>query len=156
MKILILSAIFIFLFSTFLSSDVMAQTLTDSKVEARSFQAGQVWSYKARQGESNSTFVVLKVDTDERSGNIVHIAVMDVKMKNRRSPDGFSRTIGHMPFSEKSLAQSAIKLLKENVELPEFEVGYRLWREAFDDKRAGYYTVSLAEAVNITEESLNF
>lgn len=131
----------------------MAQTTAPSS--RPSFKAGQMWSYKTRPNEARSTFIVLKVDTNPRFGNIIHIAVQDLKMKNPHSPDGISKQIGHMPFSEKALAQSALKLLKDKVELPDFERGYNMWRESFEQQRAGFYTISIAEAVSITEEGLN-
>lgn len=76
-------------------------------------------------------------------------------MKNPRSPDGISDKINHSPFSEKAVAQSAVKMLNDKAELPDFEAGYRLWREAFDQKRAGFYEVSIAEAVEATEQAFN-
>ena len=134
-------------------SNAVAQTSVNGKTP--SFKVGQMWSYKTRPGETKSTFVVVKIDTHPTYGNIIHIAVQDLKMKNPNSPDGFSNQIGHMPFSEKALAESVVKLLKEKVELPDFENGYNLWREAFEQQRAGFYTISIAEAVKIAEEGLN-
>ena len=76
-------------------------------------------------------------------------------MKNRRSPDGISENVNHMPFAEEAINKSKPKLLKEKVELPSFEEGYRMWRKAFDDGQAGIYTISIAEAVDVMEAGLN-
>ena len=119
------------------------------------YKVGQVWSYKTRPNEAKSTFIVVKVDSHPKYGNIIHIAVRDLKMKNSRSSNGFSDKINHMPFAEKSITQSIVKMLKEKAELPDFEEGYNLWREAFDQKRAGFYTITVAEAVKVAEETLN-
>jgi len=119
------------------------------------FEVGQIWSYKTRPNEVKSTFIVVKIDNDSKYGNIVHISVRDLRMKNSRSSDGFSDKINHMPFAEKAIAQSALKLLKERVELPDFRYGYDLWRQAFDEQRAGFYTITIAEAVGVVEEGLN-
>lgn len=132
-----------------------AQKSAPKEVQNSSYKIGQIWSYKTRVNEPNSTFTVVKIDSDPRFGNIIHIAVRNLKMKNPRSPDGISDVINHMPFSEKAVAQSAIKLLKEKADLPDFEEGYSLWKEAFDQKRAGFYTISIAEAVKIAEDNLN-
>jgi len=78
-----------------------------------------------------------------------------LKMKNRRSPDGSSEDVDHMPFSEEAIEKSGLKLLKEKTELPDFEEGYRMWREAFDAGRAGIYTITVADAVNVMEATLN-
>ncbi len=119
------------------------------------YKVGQVWSYKTRANEPNSTFVIVKIDNDEKFGNIIHIAVRDLRMINPRSHSGISDKINHMPFSEKAIALSVVKLLKEKAELPGFEEGYNLWKEAFDQERAGFYTISIAEAVTIAEKGLN-
>jgi hypothetical protein len=119
------------------------------------YKIGQQWSYHSRPGEEESYFVVLKIDHDAKLGNIVHIAMKRLRMKNRRSPDGISENVNHMPFSEEAINKSEPRLLKEKVELPSFEEGYRLWREAFDKGHAGIYTISIAEAVGVMEATLN-
>lgn len=119
------------------------------------FKVGQKWSYKTRPNESESYFIVVKVERDPKLGNIIHIAVRDLKMKNPHSPDGISDKVNHMPFAEEAPQRSAVKLLKEKVDLPEYEEGYKMWREAFDAGRAGIYTITLAEAVEVMETTLN-
>ncbi len=118
------------------------------------YKVGQQWSYHSRPGEEESYFVVLKIDHDAKLGNIVHIAMKRLRMKNRRSPDGISENVNHMPFSEEAINKSQPKLLKEKVELPSFEEGYQMWREAFDKGHAGIYTISIAEAVGVMEATL--
>ena len=53
------------------------------------------------------------------------------------------------------LVQSRLKLLKEKVDIPDFEEGYGLWREAFDAGKAGAYSITVAEAVEVMEKTLN-
>ena len=114
-----------------------------------------MWSYKARPNEEKSYFIIVKIENDARLGTIVHVAMRGLKMKNPRSPDGISDTVNHMPFTEDAVNRSALKLLKEKVELPDYEEGYQMWRDAFDAERAGVYTITLAEAVKVMETTLN-
>lgn len=114
-----------------------------------------MWSYKTRAGEEESYFIVVKVETQPKLGTIVHIAVRKLKIKNPRSPDGLSADVDHMPFAEAALNKSSGKVLKEKVDLPDFEEGYRMWREEFDAGHAGVYTITLAEAVKVMEATLN-
>lgn len=132
------------------TQNTKSTVLTESR-----YKVGQVWSYKTRPNESKSTFIVVKVENDPKLGNIVHIALRDLKIKNPRSPDGITDTMNHLPFAEEAITKSAVKLLKVKQELPDFEEGYNLWREAFNQKRAGIYTITIAEAVKVVEESLN-
>ena len=59
-----------------------------------------------------------------------------------------------MPFSEQAIDKSVVRLLKENVELPDFEDGYQTWRKAFAANHAGIYAISVAEAVTVVETGL--
>ena len=97
----------------------------------------------------------MKVENHPKLGNIVHVAMRDLKMKNRRSPDGYSDKVNHMPFAEEAIKKSAVKLLKEKVELPDYEEGYGMWREAFEAGRADVYTITLTGAVGVMETTLN-
>jgi hypothetical protein len=119
------------------------------------YKVGQKWSYKTRPHEEKSYFIVVKVENHPKMGNIVHVAIRDLKMKNPRSPDGVSERVNHMPFAEEAIKKSAIKLLKEKVELPDYEEGYKMWKEAFEAEQAGIYTITLAEAVDVMEATLN-
>ena len=78
-----------------------------------------------------------------------------LKIKNPRSPDGVSEDVNHMPFAEEAIEKSGVKLLQEKIELPDFEEGYRIWREAFDARRAGIYMITVAKAVDAMEAGLN-
>ena len=128
--------------------DSMLKDTTESK-----YKVGQVWSYKTRPDEKKSTFIVIRVESHPKLGNIIHIALRDLRL---RKPNGdFIEAASHLPFAEEAINKSAIKLLKEKGELPEYEEGYRLWREAFDAGEAGVYTITVAEAVSVMEETLN-
>lgn len=73
-----------------------------------------------------------------------------------RKPNGdFIETAGHLPFAEEAINKSAAKLLKEKADLPDYQEGYGMWREAFDAGRAGVYTITIAEAVDVMEQGLN-
>lgn len=120
------------------------------------YKPGQKWSYKTRPGEEDSYLIVLKVDKDPQLGDIIHIALRKLKMKNERLADGsFSENVNHMPFSQEAIDKSGLKLLEEKTGLPDFAEGYQMWREAFDAKRAGVYSITVAEAVNVMEYGLN-
>jgi hypothetical protein len=132
------------------TQDSMLKDTTESR-----YKVGQKWRYKTRPYDKGSYFIVEKVENHPKLGNIIHIAVRDLKMKNPRSPDGISDKVNHMPFAEEAINKSAIKILKEKVDLPDYEEGYNMWREAFNAGRAGIYTITLAEAVDVMEASLN-
>lgn len=128
----------------------------DMKESGKSkYKVGQKWSYSARPGEERSYLIILKIDNDDKLGRIIHIAIRGLKIKNPRSPDGLSDSVNHMPFSEAAIEKSGLRLLADKTDLPDYADGYRMWREAFDDGRAGIYTITVAEAVDVMEAVLN-
>lgn len=135
---------------------VSASLTADAQQTEAKYKPGQRWSYKTRPGEEDSYLIVLKVDKDAKLGNIIHIALRKLKMKNELSPDGSVReNVNHMPFSQEALDKSGLKLLEEKTDLPDFAEGYQMWREAFDGGRGGVYSITIAEAVNVVETGLN-
>jgi len=151
----------IFFLASFVSV-LIAATLSgeaqDSKTDEKGgskYSVGQRWSYQTREGEEDSYLIILRIDKDAKLGNIIHIALRGLKMKSRRSPEGIIENVNHLPFSEEALNKSGLKLLKEKSEVPDFEEGYRMWREAFDAGHAGVYSITVAEAVKVMETALN-
>jgi len=48
-----------------------------------------------------------------------------------------------------------VKSANERVDLPDYEEGYTMWKEAFDAGSAGVYTITIAEAIDVMEATLN-
>lgn len=132
-----------------------AQDVKLKETPVLKYKVGQKWSYQTRAGEEDSYLIIVKIDRDAKLGNIIHIALSGLKIKNRRSPDGISDQINHMPFSEEAINKSGLRLLKEKTDLPDFEEGYKIWRKDFDAGRAGVYSITVAEAVQVMETALN-
>jgi hypothetical protein len=128
----------------------MTTEVTDAK-----YKVGQVWSYKARSQEPASTFTVVRVEADSKLGTIVHISLQGLKIRNSLNKDGYSETIAHMPFAEKAIDASVTRLLQENAKLPDYEGGYDEWRGAFDKQKAGIFSITVAEAVDVMESALS-
>ena len=119
------------------------------------FAPGQVWTYTTRPGEQASRIIVCRVEADPRLGQIVHIHVKGVRLKNKHAPGGVSDQIGHMPYSGDALRKSVTTLESTNAALPSFEEGYREWRSAFDKGGAGVWTAPVSEAITGMESALN-
>ena len=119
------------------------------------FAPGQVWAYATRPGESASRFTVYRVESHPKLGEVVHIHVTGVRIKNHHAPGGFSGEIGHLPYSGQALRQSVTQLESSSAPLPPSESGYSQWRSAFDAGKAGVWTLPLSEAVAAMEKVLN-
>jgi hypothetical protein len=122
--------------------------------EDEKFKAGQIWEYDTRKGEEESRIIILKVEKPNNEV-IVHVAVINAKIRNPQIEGGISNEISHLPFSRESIEKSVTKLESSNNELPDFMDGYKNWKEAFDAGYGGIYTIPVKEVVEIFEQSMN-
>lgn len=122
---------------------------TDSK-----FKAGQVWKYKTRPNEEGSVLTIAKVENEPKHGNIIHITVTNLKIKNPHAPSGYTDLIGHMPLAERAVAERVTELTNEKPDLSRYKEGYQDWREAFDNGRAGIWTLPVSECVAAMETAI--
>lgn len=139
--------------------------LSSPSARATEFLPGQVWEYKTRPTEADSTLTVLKVDTVNNQ-RIIHVAVHGLRMKRATHMTvGARRTaiaeldigdsIGHMPIAEQTLAESVTRVVRVEDKLPPFQEGYDLWKAAFDKGEGGYFTIPVAKCVEFVEQTLN-
>ena len=113
------------------------------------FAAGQVWRYATRPGEEDSRVYILRVET-HAIGEVVHIAIDGVRIKSSAP----ATTISHVPVSREALERSGLALESRSGPLPDFEEGYRMWREEFDAGNAGVFSIPVAEIVGVMETAL--
>jgi hypothetical protein len=99
--------------------------LTMTVANATEFEVGQVWSYKTRSVEKESTIAIVKID-EITEIKIIHISIDNVKIKNPQAPNGFGKTVSHLPIAEDSLKKSVTKMIGTVTSLPDFEEGYKL------------------------------
>lgn len=111
-------------------------------------RAGQVYEYETRPEERGSRVVVCRVGRERGFGEVAHVFVEGVRIENAEAPGGAFTVVSHLPFDAHSLSECLVALVEERDELPDFEEGYALWREAFDAGEAGVFTVPLADALD--------
>lgn len=119
------------------------------KVKDDKYKPGQVWSYKTRPGEETSTITILRVDEAPQGKRIVHIHVDGIRLKNCTGgpePD----TVAHMPFAREFIEQSVVENLR-TVDVPAFEEGYSDWRRGWDAGKAGFYTITVSQAIDVMQ-----
>jgi hypothetical protein len=119
------------------------------------FSPGQVWTYATRPGEEASRIIICRVESDPKLGEIVHIHVNGLRLKNKRAPGGIGDQVGHMPYSGEALRKTLTKLESTGATLPDFEGGYQQWRAAWDDGKAGVWTASVSDAITGMESAMN-
>lgn len=117
------------------------------------YSPGDEYSFTGRAVDEKPHFLVLKVDTHPKEGNIVHVAINGVRISNPKAPKGFSDSIGHFPISEAALDKSGPKFLKSGSPLPDFKEAYQLWRKPFDEGKSGMWTATLADCLQALDDA---
>ncbi|MCG8351322.1 MAG: hypothetical protein MI924_26435 [Chloroflexales bacterium] len=119
------------------------------------YAEGQVWSYKNRPDEEHSTVLINKIESHEQLGNIYHIGVYGVKVRNLHIKGGISTKLPHLPVSEDCLRKSLAKLADNDAPSSDYVEGYKTWKQAFDVGKAGIFTITIAEIVDVIEQTVN-
>ena len=119
------------------------------------FEVGQVWHYKTRSTEKNSRVLIGRIEKVDAQGTIVHVKLINLRIKNPRKPDRFFRMVSHSPISETALSASVTKLADEAADLAGFDAGYQSWLASYRAGKAGVFDARLSEIVNIMEKGLN-
>lgn len=123
------------------------------EVQDEKYIPGQVWTYKTRANEQESTLTILRVEETAGRKRIVHIRVDHIQLTNCTggpAPD----TLEHMPFSKEALDESAVKVIRTGT-VPDFRSGYSEWRAAWDAGGAGFYMVSVALALDVAQKTFD-
>ena len=118
-------------------------------VDDPTYKPGQVWSYKNRPGEDDSTITILKVESTPKFGTIVHVQIQKWRLQNCKGNTGDS-TMDHAPFSKAAIEKSVVKLLRTEKDVPDFSEGYNDWLSHC----GGIYTMSVADALTITNKRM--
>jgi hypothetical protein len=126
-----------------------------TETSTHNYQEGQVWTYHTRPNEQASTLLINKIEPDARLGFIYHISVSDVQVKNQHVAGGVEHSLPHFPVATKTLESSVTKLLGTSAVNPSDYDGYKTWKQEFDAGRAGIFTITVAEIVDVIETAVN-
>ena len=116
----------------------------------RTYHPGEIWTYHTRDGETASRLTVCKVEP-LGDAMAVHVSLSGVSI---RLPNGSTTDrVAHLPFDSRALDRCAVKHVARANYLPDFEEGYRQWKSQADLAKAGLFTITVAEALNVMEAS---
>ncbi|WP_115527089.1 MULTISPECIES: hypothetical protein [Xanthomonas] len=130
-------------------------TMTMDSAQARQFAEGQVWEYRSRAEEPGSTLQINRIEIEPKIGEVFHISVRDVRVKNARAPNAISTELPHSPVSRTTLESSVTTLVGQAAVNPEYLEGYTTWRTAFEEGNAGVFTIPVSEIVDVIETTIN-
>ena len=115
------------------------------------YKVGQVWKFKSRSIEPNAKLTIVKIESQGKLGNIIHIHVDSVNIKTSIKPVKYTHVVSHMPFSEAAIDSSVTKMTGEVIELPDFQEGYDEWHKSFKKGKAGVFSIPVGKSVEYME-----
>ena len=118
--------------------------------QGRALKVGQEWEFVGRPSDPHPTIVIVRMETLPKLGDVIHVSIRGVRIKNPQASGGYSEELAHMPFARVALEHSLTRLAHDSVALPAFEEGYEQWKQA----RGGAFTISLREALDFVEGTL--
>ena len=133
----------------------MTSITATPSLAAESYEAGQLWHYHTRPGEEASRVLINLIEPHDKLGKMIHISVLDVNVKNPHTASGMTHELPHFPVSEETLQKSLTTLAGRRDILADYREGYEVWKEAFDAGKAGIFTISVAEIVDVVERAAN-
>ena len=115
------------------------------------YKVGQVWAFKSRPSEPNARLTIVKIESDGKLGNIIHVYVDSVKIKTSVKPVKYSYVVSHMPFSEAAIDSSVTKKIGEVANPPDFQEGYNEWHTSFEAGNAGVFSIPVEKSIEYME-----
>jgi len=117
--------------------------------QQKSLKVGQEWQFEARPDDPRPTLVIDRIDTLPKVGEVVHVSVRGVRIRNPGVPGGIQDQIPHLPFARSALEKSLTKVLHDSVPLPAYEEGYAEWKRA----QGGAFTITVREVLDLAEQA---
>lgn len=125
-------------------------------IPSNQYAVGQLWACQGRSADEQPTLLINRIDQHPLGGgNIYHVTLDGLKVRNPRVPEGIMTQLAHAPVTDQTLQRSQLRLLGQQAADPAYLQGYGQWREAFDAGNAGSFGVSVATILEIVERQLN-
>ncbi|HVI53886.1 MAG TPA: hypothetical protein VM621_02390 [Luteibacter sp.] len=115
------------------------------------YAEGQVWTYDHRPGEDGSRVAIRKMGVEPEDGEVFHISILGVKLRNHRVPGGAQPAMHHAAVLRTTLDKSLRELTPAADPDTAWENGYAVWRQAYDNGDAGVFELSVAEILGYIE-----
>ena len=112
---------------------------------------GDCWRYASRPGEEDSFLVIRKIEPVPKFGEIVHISVFGLKIKNPSAPTGFATEVGHLPISGESLRECLKEKIMVTIPPTDWEEGYKMWQEA----KGGVFAKPVSVCIDFIDGAMN-
>jgi hypothetical protein len=115
------------------------------------YTPGQAWTYRTRPGEEASRVVIRKKDIEPEDGEVFHISILGVKLRNHKVPGGLQPAMHHAAVARVTLENSLLEPAGAGDDDETWRDGYAVWRQAYDNGDAGVFDIQVAEILGYIE-----
>ena len=115
------------------------------------YAVGQSWTYRTRPGEEASRVAIRRIDIEPEDGEVFHVSILGVKLRNHRVPGGQQPAMNHAAVARSTLDASLLESAGEADTDESWRDGYAVWRQAYDSGDAGIFEIPLPEILGYIE-----
>ena len=115
------------------------------------YAVGQSWSYQTRPNEDSSRIAIRRIDIEPEDGEVFHISILDVKLRNHRVPGGLQPAMNHAAVARATLDASLVEVKGAADSDESWRDGYAVWRQAYDNGDAGIFEIPIPEILGYIE-----
>ena len=135
---------------------VATTPMAKAQMEQDQFKIGQVWQVKGLEDTVELTVGQIETLFED---TVISISIYNLPVPHEVQQSLNNRTntsLLHLPISEEALRKSIgyLKRTNEKIDL-NFYTGYDTWKAALEAEKAGYFTVSIPEAINVIFQTLD-
>jgi len=115
------------------------------------YAVGQAWTYRTRPGEEASRVAIRRIDREPEDGEVFHVSILGVKLRNHRLPGGLQPAMNHAAVSRTTLDASLLAVDGPADGDDNWTHGYDVWRQAYDNGDAGIFDLPISEILAYIE-----
>lgn len=116
------------------------------------YAPGQAWTYRTRGDEEASRLMIRKIDIEPEDGEVFHVSLKGVKLRNHRVPGGFQPAMHHAVMNRAALDRSVVAMVGEADSDEAWMDGYAVWRQAYDNGDAGVFDIPADQILGYIEK----
>jgi hypothetical protein len=95
-----------------------------------------------------------RVDQHPQGGEIFHVSITGVRLKNPAAASGETTALPHVPVIRQTFERSRAEFVKLQAPDPAYLAGHAQWKRDCEAGNAGSFAVSVAEVLTFVERGL--
>ena len=135
-------------------SRIDLESAMSSPTSRPDFATGQLWRCSGRSAAEAPLVLINRVDRHPLGGEIYHVSITGVRVKNPTEPTGITTVLPHVPLIRQTFERSQAEFVRLQQPDPAHLTGYAQWKQEFDAGNAGSFGVGMAEVLDFVEKAL--